>query len=130
MKSHSKLRVLSIICYLLIFIPGWMMAFPFILVLTMAVADATPTERLLLILADLALIVLAILCFKKKTKLQMALECLMFPLLLSPLVWMLANFPLESFDSPLYFVPAAGFVMLYPISILSSYLEYKQRFDR
>jgi len=130
MKLYSKFRVLAIICYLLIFIPGWMMAFPFILVLTMAVADATPTERLLLILADLALIVLAILSFTKKTKLRMVLECVIYPLLLSPLVWMLANFPLDTFDSPLFFVPFAGFVMLYPLSILSSYLEYKHRFDR
>ena len=129
MKSYSKLRTLSIICYLLIFIPGWMMAFPFILVLTLGVADAKPTERLLLILADLALIVLAILSFKKKTKLRMALECLMFPLLLSPLVWMLANFPLDSFDSPLFFDPFAGFAMLYPLSVISSFLQYKHRFD-
>jgi hypothetical protein len=129
MKSHSIFRILSIICYLLIFIPGWMMAFPFILVLTMGVADAKPTERLLLILADLALIVLAILCFKKKTKLRMALDCLMFPLLLSPLVWMLASFPLDSFDSPLFFVPFAGFAMLYPLSTILSFLQYKHRFD-
>jgi hypothetical protein len=129
MKSYSKLRILSIICYLLIFIPGWMMAFPFILVLTIGVADAKPTERLLLILADVALILLAIFSFKKKTKLRMALECVIFPLLLAPLIWMLASFPLDSFDSPLFLVPFAGFAMLYPLSVISSFLQYKHRFD-
>jgi hypothetical protein len=130
MKLYSKLRILSIICYLFIFIPGSMIAFPFILVLTAGLIYAAPTDRVFTILADLALIMLAILIFMKKNKWRILLECVIYIMLLSPFIWVSRNFPLKMFDFPGFIGPFAGFVVLYPLSIISSILEYKHRPDR
>ena len=127
MKLHSSLRILSIICYLFIFLQGMMIALPFILVLTFGILDAEPTKRFFLLLADLGLVLLAILSFKKKTRLTIALECIIYFMLLLPLVWTLAVFPLAMFEYSLFFVPFAGFVILYPLSLLFSCLEYRNR---
>jgi hypothetical protein len=102
-------------------------AVPFILVLTLGIADAKPITRIFLILADLGLLFLAILSFKKKTKVRIILECIIYLMLLSPLVWTLANFPLQMFEYPLFIVPFAGFVILYPLSLLFSCLEYRHK---
>src|ERR1700737_994867 len=120
MKIHSILRILSIVCYSFIFLKGMMIIVLFILVLTIGIADAEPITKLLLILADLALVILTILNFKKKTRVTITLECIIYFLLLSPLVWTLANFPLQMFEYPLFVGPFAGFVILYPLSVLFS----------
>jgi hypothetical protein len=99
---------------------------PFILVLTLGIADAVPIMKILLTLADLALIGLAILNFRRKTKATIALECIVFFLLLSPLLRTLTAFPLQMFEYPLFIVPFAGFVILYPLSLLFTYLDYQQ----
>jgi hypothetical protein len=104
-----------------------MIAFPFILVLTIGIPDAEPRTRLYMILADLGLILLAILSFKKKTKGRIALECVIYLMLLSPLLRMLAIFPIQMFEYPLFIVPFGGFVMLYPLSVLSSWLEFRRK---
>jgi hypothetical protein len=127
MKLHSKLRRLSIVCYSFIFIQGMIIALPFILVLTFGIGDAEPRTRFFMIMADLGLLLLAILSFRKKTKVKTALECIVFLMLLSPLLQMLAVFPLRMFEYPLFMVPFAGFVILYPLSVLSSCLEDRHR---
>lgn len=124
MRLYLLFRRLSIISYALIFIQGMIIAVPFILVLTFGIGDAEPRMRPFLILADLGLILLAILAFKKKTKVIITLECIIYFMLLSPLIRMLAIFPLQMFKYPLFVVPFGGFVILYPISTLSSWLEY------
>jgi hypothetical protein len=126
MKFHSIFRTLSIVCYLFIFLQGMIITMPFILVLTLGIADAVPIMKILLTLADLALIGLAILNFRRKTKATIALECIVFFLLLSPLLRTLTAFPLQMFDYPLFIVPFAGFVTLYPLSLLFTYLDYQQ----
>jgi hypothetical protein len=127
MKLHSSLRILSIICYLFIFLQGMMIPLPFILVLASGITDDEPNKRLLVLLADLGLIFLAILSFKKKSNLTIALECIIYFMLLSPLVWTLANFPISMFGYALFFVPFGGFVILYPLSLLFSCLDYRHK---
>ncbi len=104
-----------------------MIPLPFILVLASGITDDELNKRLLVLLADLGLIFLAILSFKKKSKLTIALECIIYFMLLSPLVWTLANFPISMFEYALFFVPFGGFVMLYPLSLLFSCLDYRHR---
>lgn len=127
MRLHSSLRILSIICYAFIYLQGWMIAMPFILVLTIGLPDAEPTTRLFLLLADLGLIFLAMLSYWKKTKLKIALEIIIYFMLLSPLIRTLAIFPLSTFEYSLFFIPFAGFVILYPLSLLFSCLKYRHR---
>jgi hypothetical protein len=126
MKLHFLLRRLSIVCYLFIFIQGMMIALPFIFVLTFGILYAEPSAALFMILADLGLILLAILSFKKKTKVRIALECVVYLMLLSPLIRLLVIFPLQMFEYPLFIVPFGGFMILYPLSVLSSCLEYRR----
>ncbi len=127
MKLHSLLRRLSIVCYSFILMQGMIIAFPFILVLTFGIGDAEPGTRFFMILADLGLILLAILSFQKKTKGRIALESLVFLMLLSPLLRMLAIFPLRLFEYAGFIIPFGGFVILYPLSVLSSWLEYSRK---
>ena len=127
MKLHSCLKILSLICYSFIFIPGMMIGIPFILLLIIGIPDAYPRLKPFLILADLGLIFLAILSFKKINKLTITLESVIFFILLSPLVWMLSKFPLSMFDYSLFYIPLAGFVILYPLSLLFSSLKYRHR---
>jgi hypothetical protein len=127
MKLHSLFRRLSIVCYSFILMQGMIIAFPFILVLTFGIGSAEPGTRPFMILADLGLVLLAILSFQKKTKGRIALECLVYLMLLSPLLRMLAIFPLSLFDYPGFIVPFGGFVILYPLSVLSSWLEYSRK---
>jgi hypothetical protein len=127
MKSYSLLRRLSIVCYLFIFIQGMMIALPFIFFLTFGIVYADPRERIFIILANLGLILLAILSFYKKTKVRIALECLVYLVLLSPLIRLAVIFPVQTLEFPLFFIPFGGFVLLYPLSVLSSYLEYRQK---
>ena len=127
MKLHSILRALSIVCYSFIFVKGMIIAFPFIFVLTLGIPDAYPITRLFLILADLGLIFLAVSSFRKKTGLIISLQAIVYFMLLSPLVWTLATFPLSMFDYSLFYLPFSGFVLLYPISVLFSWLEYRHK---
>lgn len=127
MKLHSILRRLSIVCYLFIFIKGMIIAFPFILVLAFGIPNAYPVTRIFLILADLGLIYLAVSGFTKKTRAAIALQILVYFLLLSPLVWTLATFPWSMFDYALFYLPFGGFVLLYPLSVLFSWLANRQR---
>jgi hypothetical protein len=127
MKLHYLLRRLSIGCYSFILMQGMIIAFPFILVLTFGIGDAEPGTRLFMILADLGLILLAILSFQKKTNRRIALECLVYLMLLSPLLRMLAIFPLRLFEYAGFIVPFGGFVILYPLSVFFSWLEYSRK---
>jgi hypothetical protein len=130
MKLHIIFRTLSILCYSFIFVPGMMIALPFILVLTVGICDAYPGLRLLLILADLGLILLGVLSFRKKSKLTIALHCLIYFMLLSPLLWMLTFSPNQLFGFLFFTAPFGGFVLLYPLSVLSSWLDYRRKEGR
>lgn len=113
--------------YSFIFIQGMMIALPLILVLIFGIADADQRIRPFEILADLGLISLAVMSCKKKTKGIIALEWIVYPILLSPLIRMLTIFPLQMFNYPLFIIPFCGFVILYPISVLFSWLEFRQK---
>lgn len=122
-KWSSRLRIASIVCYCLICLQGSIIAVPFIGVLTLGLVDQEPTSRLFLLLADLGLIILAILYFRKRNKLTIAMKCIVYFMLLAPLVRLLLIFPLALFHWLLFWVPFIGFVILYPLSVLFSCLD-------
>lgn len=126
MKLYFILRIISIVCYSFIFLQGSMIVMPVIIVFTLGITDGDPATRLLRILADLALITLAIISFMDKSKVTIALELIIFFLLLSPLIQVLLIFPFRMFASPLFIGPFVGFVILYPLSLLFSYLDYRK----
>jgi hypothetical protein len=104
-----------------------MIAMPFIVVLTLGLPDAEPAQLPFRLLADLGLIILVVLRFGKKSALTIVLECIVFFMLLSPLVRVLAAFPMRMFSLVGFFVPFGAFVVLYPLSIVFSWLEYRRR---
>jgi hypothetical protein len=127
MKWYLVFRRLSLVCYLFIFIKGYMIPVPFILVLFFGIGDAYPNLRPFLVLADLGLILLVILAFTKRTILTMVLDGLVYLMLVSPLIWMSTMFPIDMLKFPLCIVPFAGFVLLYPLSVLLFWLTKRSR---
>jgi len=102
-------------------------AIPFIVALTLGLPDAEPAQLPFRLLADLGLIILVVLRFKKKSGWTIALECIVYFMLLSPLVRVLAAFPLRMFSLVGFFVPFGAFLLLYPLSVVFSWLEYRRR---
>jgi hypothetical protein len=117
---HLILRVISIISYCFIFIWGWMIAVPLGCILIFGILDAEPFTRVLLILADLALVTLSIISFKQRSKISVFIEIAVYILLLAPLIRMLTSFPLSTFNYPLFIFPFTTFILLFPLSIFLS----------
>jgi hypothetical protein len=126
MKLYPLTRVLSIVAYLLIFLQGMIIAIPFGYFLIMGLFTAEPLSRVLIALADIALVSLCIVSFKEKTKRILFLELVAYIILLLPLIRMLTSVPLHLFNYSLFIVPATCFVLLYPLSVLFSFREYKK----
>jgi hypothetical protein len=100
---------------------------PFIFALTFGLPYAEPTALPFLLLADTGLVILVVLRFRQKSRWTIALECIVYFMLLSPLVRILAAFPLQMFSLVGFFVPFAAFVILYPLSVVFSWLECRHR---
>ena len=115
-------RILSITAYLLIFLQGSMIQLPFGLMLTIGLLDAEPMMRVLLILADIALILLLLL---PRTKWTPAIEMLIFVVLLLPLLKIFTSFSFEWFNYFLFLFPASCFIVFFLLSISFGYRKYK-----
>jgi len=100
---------------------------PFILALTFGLLDQEPAARAFLLLADLGLVILAVLHFRRKSRLTIVLQCAVYFMLLAPLVRLLVVFPREEFAYSLFWAPFAGFVLLYPVSVVLAGLENRNR---
>ena len=126
MKPHSIIKSLSIIAYLLIFLQGMIIQIPFGYLLLSGLFEAEPLARILIALADIALIILFILSFKKKTKTTLIIEIISYFILLLPLIRIFTSFPFDMFNYFLFLFPTTCFIVLYPLSVLVSYREYKK----
>jgi hypothetical protein len=123
-KMHLIIRVISVISYCFIYIWGWMIAVPLGCILIFGILDAEPVTRVLLILADLALISLFIFSFTPRSKISVFIEIVTYLLLLAPLIRMLSGFPLSTFNYSLFVFPFASFTLLFPLSIFLSNKNY------
>lgn len=120
------MRIISIIAYLLIFLQGSMILVPLGCLLAMGVFTAEPIMRILILLADISLVALFILSFRKWSKTKLVIEIVCYILLLLPLLKILSSFPIEMFNYFLFWFPFAVFVVLFPLSIVLSYRNYKK----
>ena len=120
------MRIISIIAYLLIFLQGSMILVPLGCLLAMGVFTAGPIMRILILLADISLVALFILSFRKWSKTKLVIEIVCYILLLLPLLKILSSFPIEMFNYFLFWFPFAVFVVLFPLSIVLSYRNYKK----
>jgi hypothetical protein len=126
MKLSPIFRTLAILSYLFIFLQGMMIAVPFGCMLLIGLFEAEPLTRILIILADLALLSLFILSFNQRNKNLLFIELIAYFLLLSPLVRILTIVPIEEFNYLLFIIPFTCFVVLYPLSVVFSFREYKR----
>ena len=125
MKLSPIFRTLAIISYLFIFLQGMIIAIPFGCMLFVGLFEAEPLTRVFIILADMALLVLFILSFNKRTKRSLLIELIVYFLLLSPLIRILSIVPIDKFNYLLFIMPVTSFVVLYPLSVLFSFREYR-----
>lgn len=125
MKLSSLFRTLAIVSYLFIFLQGMIIAIPFGCMLFIGLFEAEPLTRIFIILADIALLTLFILSFNQRNKKSLLIEFIAYFLLLSPLVRILSIVPIDKFNYLLFIVPVIGFVVLYPLSVLLSFREYR-----
>jgi hypothetical protein len=126
MKLSPILRAIAIVSYLFIFLQGMIIAIPFGCLLFVGLFDTEPMTRIFIILADIALLTLFIHSFKKKTKTSLLIELIAYFLLLSPLIRILITVPLHMFNYLLFIIPVTCFAVLYPLSVLFSFKEYRQ----
>lgn len=126
-KLGLTLRTISIVCYCVILLQGFIIAIPFIVALTLGLPDAEPAQLPFRLLADLGLLILVVLRFRKKSAWTIVLECMVYFMLLSPLVRVLAAFPLRMFSLVGFFVPFSAFVVLYPLSVVFSWFGLRDR---
>jgi hypothetical protein len=101
-------------------------AMPFGLMLLFGLFDDDLHARILIALADLALLSLFILTFKTKTSWSLLIEFIAYFLLLSPLIRVLIIVPFDLFNHPSFIFPFSSFFLLYPLSVFFSFREYRQ----
>ena len=98
-----------------------MIQIPFGLLLVSGLFEADPPVKLLIALADITLIILLILSFKKKTKATLVFEIVSYPILLLPLLKIFLSSSFEWFNYFLFLFPTAFFIIFFPLSIFLSY---------
>ena len=120
----SLFRTISIIAYFFIFLQGSLILLPFGLLLLTGLFEAEPIMRVLIGLADTALLVLVIKSFYERNKWTPLIEIIAFFALLLPLLKTFTSFSLEWFDYFLFLFPIGCFIALFPLSILLGHMKY------
>jgi hypothetical protein len=117
-------RSFSIIAYLLIFLQGSMILLPFGFLLLTGLFTVEPMMRVLIGLADIALIALLIKSFYKRTKWTPFFELISFIFLLLPLLKIFISFSFQWFNYFLFLFPVTCFIILFPLSIILAHRKY------
>lgn len=87
---------------------------------------AEPLMRVLLALADIALILLLIIPLYKRTKWTTFIEIIIFLVLLLPLVKIFVSFSFNWFNYFLFLFPAGCFLIFFPLSIFLADRKHKE----
>lgn len=123
-------RLISIIAYFFTFLQGSMILLPFVLMLLTGVFTAEPLMKILIGLADIALLALLINSFYKRTKWTPIFEIIVFVVLLLPLLKIFFSFPFHWFNYFLFLFPAGCFVVFFPLSIFLAQAKYAREKQR
>jgi hypothetical protein len=101
-----------------------MILLPFGLLLLTGIFTAEPLMRVLIGLADAALICLVIKSFYRKTNWTALMDVLIFFVLLLPLLKIFTSFSFDWFNYFLFLFPVGCFIVFFPLSIYLSQLKY------
>ncbi|CAN5447690.1 hypothetical protein BH10BAC2_BH10BAC2_48980 [soil metagenome] len=122
----SMFRTFSILAYFLIFLQGSMILLPFGLMLVAGAFTGEPLMKILIALADIALIMLPILSFKERTKWTIFIEIISFFALLLPLLKIFLSFSFEWFNYFAFLFPTACFIIFFPLSIVIAEQKFRK----
>jgi len=86
MRLSVTFRALSLIAYAFIFIPGWFIAIPFILHLTIGLVEGPYIERVIFAIADISLITLIYQIYQPMSWKRLLIESIAFILMLIPFI--------------------------------------------
>lgn len=123
----SLFRTISIFAYFFISLKGSMILLPFGLLLLTGVFTGEPLMRALIGLADIALLVLLIKSFYRRTKWTMLVEVIVFFVLLLPLLKIFTSFSFEWFNYFLFLFPVGCFISFFALSIFLAHSKYVQQ---
>ncbi|HTE30435.1 MAG TPA: hypothetical protein VK666_08685 [Chryseolinea sp.] len=123
------MRLFSITAYFLIFLQGSLIKIPLGLLLLAGLTDGDMKMRVLTGLIDISLVVLLLSTFRERTRKILLLETIIYLLLLSLLVVIVAPFPFATFNYFLFLFPAACFTILFPASIIIWYRKLGKNRD-
>jgi hypothetical protein len=101
-----------------------MILLPFGLLLLTGLFEAEPLMRVLIGLADTALLILVIKSFYERTKWTPLIEIIVFFALLLPLLKIFTSFSFEWFNYFLFLFPVGCVITLFPLSILLGHTRY------
>ncbi|MBF04391.1 MAG: hypothetical protein CMP76_13980 [Flavobacterium sp.] len=119
----DKIRIISIVSYLLIILVGQMIGLPFIFWLIFTVFDFGNTDQLFAMFGVIGVIGVGINLSKWKNK--KLLTIVSFALMLSPIISRLTQVPIEMFDYLAFEIPLTIFIIAYLIFIVLNMLEKK-----
>ena len=120
----SLFRSFSIIAYFLIFLQGSIILLPFGLLLLTGIFTAEPLLKILVGLADIALLTLMVNSFNKRTRWTTVIEIISFVVLLLPLLKILVSFSFQGFNYFLFLFPVGCFIVFFPLSIFLAHRKY------
>ncbi len=120
------MKVLAIIAYFLIFLPGSMILIPWGLFLVTGIFTAETNYKLMIVFADISLIILVYFSTKPATRLRIIIEVIVFGLLLLPFIVITADWPMRTFRYFLFIAPFLTFVVLYLISLGRTIVIYRK----
>lgn len=123
-SEFEIMRTIAILSYFFIFLPGSMILIPFGLLLLAGLFTAEPLLRVLLGLADIALITIFIYSYKPYSRTRLLIEIGSFITLILPLALMLINFSWDWFNYWLFWIPLVIFTISFPISIYQTYKKH------
>ena len=132
MPFHPIFKSIAIIAYCFIMLNGWMIGIPFFLFLIFSLFEFGTLAQLAALLSFTGFFLLLFPSDFKKIKRTVRLQLVIYVLLLSPIIELLACVPLELFYYSTFIIPVLIFVIGFPVHILFlfKYLQKQKGFQR
>lgn len=113
------MRIAALIAYGLICIPGFMIGLPLAVhLLLWPFEESSWFVKLMLFLADLAIIAAIVVHYKKQFRIRKLLTWVAFITLCIPIVYVYFYTKGEVLKSPVFVLPSLGFIGLYILSVV------------
>lgn len=126
MKLQAVFKIVAIFSYLCIFLQGMIIALPMVFILFVGLAYGETSDRVFIFFADVALCTAFVQSFTRQTRRSLLIDTIAFFLLSSLLIKILTSAPLYMFNYFLFIGPTTCFMVLYPLSLLLSFMDMKR----